>query len=324
MLLGHKKLAAWYLQLAQHLEAGLPLAGALRLSYGIGVPAADIESTARLIESGGTVDDAFRALRRWLPSADQRFLSAAAEAGRLPRVLRNLSARHAQYSSIKIRIIFACLYPLAILHVGILIFPALHMINWEKGFLWNPAAYTFSVAGMLVPLWSVILILFFLGRRQSPWLGRIGTMLPVFRSYIKAQTLADFSFALGNFLDAGLSIDRAWLAAGLISRSPELMAASESMSMTIEQGQAPGPRLQAEGCFPEDFIGLYRAGESTGQLEQNLLHLASLNQERANHQLKIATLVYPSILFIIVTGIIAYQIVSFYAGYFDMLTHLAS
>ena len=135
--------------------------------------------------------------------------------------------------------------------------------------------------------------------------------------------MADFSFALGNFLDAGLSIDRAWLSAGLISRSPELVAASQAMTTRIEGGEAPGPQLSSCPCFPEDFVALYRTGESTGQLEQNLLHLASLNQERANHQLKLATLIYPSLLFIIVAGGIAYQVISFYAGYFNMLSNLA-
>lgn len=321
--LGHKKLARWYLILAQHLEAGVPLANALRFSSGAGVPAREIEAVAALIEQGGSINDALRAFERWMPVADRRFFSAAAEAGRLPRVLRNLSARHAQSSSVKLRLLLASLYPLGVLHIGLLLFPVLRMINWEKGFFWDGSAYARALALTFLPLWGVLLTLGFLARRQSPVLGQLGRMLPLFRGYIKAQALADFSFGLGNFLDAGLPISRAWLAAGEVARSPELLSASQQMDTRIEHGEAPGSALSGYRCFPADFVALYRAGESTGQLEQNLFQLASLNQEQADHHLKLATLVYPGLLFLFVAGMVAYLVISFYSGYFKMLGDLA-
>ncbi len=322
MPLSHRNLAGWYLQLAQHLEAGLPLANALRSCGGIGLPAANLEVTARLIESGGSVDDALRSLQPGLPPTDLPFLSAAAATGRMPQILRALSTRHAHYSSVKSRLVLACLYPLAVLHTGILLFPFLRMIDWEKGFQWDPAAYARTLALLLLPLWSIVLAVFILSRRQSPWLGRLGQVMPVLRRYRQTQALADFSFALGNFLDAGLPIGRAWSAAGAVARVPELAAAARIINAKIEEGEAPGPQLRDHRCFPEDFIALYRTGESTGQLEYNLLHLASLNQERANHQLKLATLLYPTLLLVVVVGVVAYQIISFYAGYYKMLSDM--
>ena len=324
MPLSHKKLSSWYLQLAQQLEAGMPLSGALRASYGVGVPAAKIEAAAALIESGGSVDQVLGAFESWMPYADRLFFSAAAEVGRLPRVLRNLSVRHEQYSAVKLRLVLASLYPLAVLHLALLIFPLLRMINWEKGFLWNASAYLHVLAYTLLPLWGIIAAGVVLARKQSVLLPRIGRMLPILSRYIKAQALADFSFGLGNFLEAGLPINRAWLAAGLVARSPELLAASQEMDTAIANGEAPGPKLNAYPCFPPDFVALYRTGESTGQLEPNLLHLASLHQERANHHLRLASLLYPSLLFLVVAGFVAYAVISFYAGYFKMLGDLVS
>ena len=44
--------------------------------------------------------------------------------------------------------------------------------------------------------------------------------------YVRAQGLSDFAFALGNFLEAGLRIDRAWSVAGAITTRADLRKAA--------------------------------------------------------------------------------------------------
>lgn len=324
MPLSHKKLSAWYHLLAQNLEAGLPFAAALRASAGGGAPASGLMQMAGIAERGGSIDDALRSAGTWLPSADRLFLSAGAETGRLPRVLHNLSARHAQFSAVKLRLLLACAYPLAVLHLGLLLFPLLGMIDWEKGFLWDTSTYVRSIAFTLLPLWLAGATLAFLARRQSPLLHRFARLLPAFRGYVIAQSLADFAFALGNFLEAGLRIDHAWQAAGVITRSPSLRTAASDVNVIIARGDQPGPHLSRHACFPADFVALYQTGETTGQLEQNLLRLAGQNQERANTSLKLASLLYPALLFIAVVVVIGWHVVSFYSGYLKMITDLSA
>src|SRR3954462_16025680 len=45
-MLSHRQRAAWYHQLAQQLDAGLPFAEAVRASAGTGVPSAGLEAIA--------------------------------------------------------------------------------------------------------------------------------------------------------------------------------------------------------------------------------------------------------------------------------------
>jgi type II secretory pathway component PulF len=324
MPLSHKKLAAWYHLLAQQLDAGLPFPAALRASVGSGPPASALTQMADITESGGLIDDALRTAGSWLPPSDKLFLSAGAETGRLPRVLRNLSARHAQFSAIKTRLLLSCAYPLAVLHLGLLLFPLLGMIDWEKGFLWDAAAYARALAFTLLPIWLAGASLLFLARRESPLLFQLTRLLPAFRGYVTAQALADFAFALGNFLEAGLRIDHAWQAAGTITRSPALRSAAHTIDAIIARGEQPGPHLAHHPCFPADFTALYRTGELTGQLEQNLLRLAELHQERANTSLKVASLLYPALLFVGVVIVIGWHVVSFYSGYLGMLEKLSA
>jgi type II secretory pathway component PulF len=323
MFLGHRKLSAWYQQLAQHLEAGLPLAVALRSSQGTGAPAPALEAMAGRIETGGSVGDALRCAGSWLPYADLLALTAAAEAGRMPRTLRTLSDRHAQIGTAKLRIALACAYPLGILHLALLLLPVVQMIDWETGFVWSASGYLRGVALTLLPLWGLGAVIWILARRGSPWLTRIAQILPALRGYVRSQRLADFSFALGNFLEAGVPIAQAWATAGLITPSRKLKAAAEAMQTTIARGEAPGARLDAWSCFPADFIALYRTGEATGQLDANLLRLAAQKQDAANRALAFATVLYPSFMFLVVAGGVAYFVISIYTGYLKMLGKLA-
>lgn len=322
MPLGHHKLSAWYHQLAQQLEAGLPFADALRSSLGTGAPKAALESMAGAIEAGGSIDDVLRSANHWLPLPDILALTASAHAGRMPRTLHNLSKRHADIGAAKRKMVFASLYPLGVLHVGILLLPLVRMIDWEKGFQWNELAYLRGVALLLGPLWLALFGLAALARRESPVVFQLAQWLPAIRGYVRKQALADFSFALANFLDAGVPIGNAWASAGLISRSPALKDAAAAMAALVTQGQAPGAKLAEWSCFPPDFVSLYRTGEATGQLEINLHRLTALYQDSANRALALATMIYPAIMFVGVAGMVAYFVISIYGGYLKMLVKM--
>jgi type II secretory pathway component PulF len=323
MRAGHRKLAAWYQQLAQQLEAGLPMAAAFRASQGTGAPAKSLDRMASTIETGGSVADALRSAGSWLPPADLLALTAASEAGRMPRTLHTLATRHDQIGNAKLRIVMACIYPLIVLHVGLLLLPVVRMIDWEKGFQWSAAAYVRGAMLGILPLWALGITTWILARRGSPLLARVTRFLPALRDYMRAQALADFAFALGNFLEAGVPILQAWGTVRLITPSRELKAAAAAMENTIASGKPPGARLDDWRCFPPDFVALYRTGEATGQLDVNLLRLAAQKQDAANRALGLATIIYPLLMFLIVAAMTAYFVISIYAGYLKMLGGLA-
>jgi general secretion pathway protein F/type IV pilus assembly protein PilC len=323
MALSHKKLSVWYHQLAQQLEAGLTLAESLRSSRDLGPGARTLTNMAAAIETGGSTDDALRTAGDSLPVADRLFLSAAAAAGRMPRTLHVLSDRHAELSAAKLRALLACLYPLAVLHLGLVLLPLVRMIDWEKGFTWDASAYLRGLSLVIVPVWTGIVVFWILSRADHPAVVKGVRTIPIVGSYLKAQSLSDFAFGLGNFLEAGIPIDRAWKTAAMVSRSSELNRAAKEMTGIIEQGQPPGRYLDRWPCFPPDFVALYRTGETSGQLESNLFRLAATHQQDAQRALKLATIVYPGILFVCVAIGVAYFVISIYGGYLKMLTDVA-
>lgn len=323
MPLGHRTLSLWYHQLAQQLDAGVSFPDALRMAHGMGLPSAESNTLLAVLQAGGSVDDAFAAAEASLPLADRLVLGAAAGTGQLPRTLRALSARHAQLGAAKLRILLACLYPTAILHLGLLLLPIMRMIDWEKGFTWSTATYARALAVTIVPLWIVVGATWLMVRRQSPIIAYIGRVLPFVARYMRAQALADLAFALGIFLEAGVPIGRAWSTLGLITHSTKLKAASTAMAAVVTRGAAPGSKMGEWACFPSDFVALYRTGEATGKLDENLLRLASQYQDQASRALTLSTLFYPAVVFLVVAGLVGYFVITIYSGYLKMLVNLA-
>jgi type II secretory pathway component PulF len=205
----------------------------------------------------------------------------------------------------------------------LLLLPVVRMIDWEKGFQWSASAYVRGAMLGILPLWALGVTIYVLGRRGSPLLARVTRLLPALRDYVRMQALADFAFALGNFIEAGVPILQAWGTVRLITPSRDLKAAAAGVENIIAAGGAPGAKLDTWRCFPADFIALYRNGEATGQLDVNLLRLAAQKQDAANRALGLATILYPLLMFLIVAAMTAYFVISIYAGYLKMLGGLA-
>ncbi|WP_158277487.1 type II secretion system F family protein [Opitutus sp. ER46] len=323
MPLRHQVLGAWYTQLAQALDAGLTLRDALALPVaGGGVQRTAGEMWAA-IEQGGSVDDALRAAGNALPEADRLTLSAAAEIGTLPVMLRRLSDRHQRVAVAQTRMLLACAYPIGVLHLGVLLAPVLRMIDWNQGFRWSTGVYVETVLALLVPFWTVVAVAFALARRRPEIVRAISVRLPGLGRHLQAQALSDLAFLLGSFVGAGVRVSDAWAAVGLVTTAPELRTAANALSEVAERGQPPGTELARWRCFPTDFVAAYRTGETSGQLDVALLKVSEQQQQRAEHGLTLVMILYPALVFLAVACLVGSQVLSVYGGYLRMLTKMA-
>jgi general secretion pathway protein F/type IV pilus assembly protein PilC len=318
--LPHAKLSLFYAQLAQQLTAGLTLAQALRADST--APGEDTLRLAAMAESGTSIHEIVISADDWLPQADRPFLAAAAKSGRLPRVLENLADRHAQIASTHRRVMLACIYPLGVFHFAAVLFPFLRMVDFETGLNWSLPAYLGGVLMILFPLWGGALLLWVLIRRENPLALAFLATLPAIGGYRRHQALADFSFALGNLLEAGAPIGQAWLDAGKLARSRRIATAASAMHSRIAAGEAPGPHLARTDAFPSDFVARYRTGETTGGLDHALLGLAAHHQAVANQRLTAASMLYPGLLFGAVALMVAWFVITFALRYFNQINTL--
>lgn len=326
MSLSHKKLASWYLQLAQSLESGVPLAGALESCAG--APPTGRRLMANHLEAGLSVDEMLKQAPGWLPKKDRYFWSAAAHSGRLPQTLRTLSDRHERLGAAKLKLALGALYPVGMLTLAGVLMPIMWQIDFEKG-LNNIGeifthGYFMDVAMIEGPLWGTIIALLVLAKLNSPLLPMLAKLLPGFRGHAIKQALADFSYALAAFLEAGTPIGKSWAGAGLVANTPALRRAGNEMRKRIEDGASPSEHLTKHRCFPEDFRSLYTTGERTGQLEKNLVVLGRQYQEEANRAMTFASILYPALMFGAVAILLVINIFRFYSSYLSGITNMAN
>jgi type II secretory pathway component PulF len=310
--------------MAHRLEAGQTLVTALRESEGPGPSPRCLRAMADVIEAGGTIDDALGTPRTGLPAEDVLFLSAAAEAGSLPRILRYLTERHRQLQSHRTRLMLSAVYPTLLLHLGAFLFPLLQQVSMDTGFQFNAWTYGGAVAQLLVPVWLGLGLAAALATRGGTLGFRLSSTLPLWRDYVRTRSLADLTFGLGLLLEAGVRIDRAWQVAGILTPSPDLRSAALTIGATAEHGGSPSAAVRAHRCFPATFASFYETGQSTGTLPESLLRLAAVFDDDALSRLKRVSVVYPVLLLAIVVVWIAFRILTFFASYLTALGNLGA
>jgi len=314
MAVSGKQLARWYRELAQHLIAGFPLQRALTSAGG--VPAADRKRFAERLSLGDSWKTILSNAPRWLPEADRHVLSAAAETGRLVEGLRTLSEKHAFAAEQRGKAFTAALYPLFIINLGVLMVPARLVITHDA------QTYLTLVASILVPLWVVLIFIFWSARARHRWLQLVLAVLPFLRGYVRNRSVADLSFTLGAYLSAGAPIDAAWQQSGRASGARRLARLGRRVADEAREGRSPGEVLDDAAILPEDFVALYKTGEQTGQLEENLHHLGRFYSERAAGNLQQASFWYPKLMILAVIMGVAYVAITSYQRYLDEILRM--
>ena len=318
MALNHKKLAYWYLQLAQNLDSGLALAAALRATKG--PPAEDLEKMARWIDGGGTVGQAFERAKDWIEVSERAFLVAAATSARLPMALHRLSARHLSLRKSQLKLLMKCAYPVFVFNFALIVLPIIQTLGAPGGL--TAKNYLARLMVCAVPVWLLEAAVVVLVAQKNPMASQVLDRMPLIGRYRAAQALADFTLTLGNLLDAGVIIGEAWLIASQASHSPALRQAGLEIQTTILKGEPPGLQLHRFPCFPTEYVGLYRTGEISGQLDDNLRLLTAQSHESADRMIEVSMRVYTGILFGIVAAIVAWAALSFWIGYWGQITSL--
>ncbi len=316
----HRLLSSWYAQLAAHISAGTTLAEAFQNCAG---PSRSGRiSISNTLMQGGTIEQALANAPRWFPKADRKFIAAAAETGRLTEVFKRLSERHDSIGANQRKALFGLAYPVIIYHIASLVTPVLTMIDYENGFQWNPIQYRSQVALWIVPVWIAFIFLWLMKRWNVEFVFRIMNCLPVLRRYRKKQALANFSFTLSIFLNAGISILTAWHEAATLSNSSSIIKATRPVLATIEKGGDPKTAMDKSPIFPPDFKAFYSAGALSGQLEESLFNAGKQFQIQANTSATLASIIYPSLLFLLIAVRIIFIIFTVFSGYLDTVKNI--
>lgn len=310
-----------YHRLATLCDAGIALRQAFHImadsesaSYRAG-----FQRAVDVLDAGGDVEDAVRQTRIFNPF-EIAMMVAGANAGRLPEIFTRLAAYHEARSKRLRSIIGRIAYPFALLHAAILL-PNL-VILVQKG----AAAYIWHVAGLLMLLYIALLAPVIAGRllASSPSLASawetILFAIPWYGSFARKDRLAQALTIWHGLYASGVPLLSTLTQAGEGSGSIHVRLLFVSLRRKLENGSSIPQAVAGETLLPREIRELICSGAIAGQLDKMLLTARNILDQEADSAMRTFIAAVGTIVFIAVAAFIAWNIISFYLGYFQNLS----
>lgn len=137
---------------------------------------------------------------------------------------------------------------------------------------------------------------------------------------LKANELSEFSRQIGTMLGSGISLVRALGIMLQRDLKERLKLIYTGIYRSLQQGKTISTAMSEQGkAFPELLINMFRAGESSGQLEKTAMKMATHyeKEHRLNNKIKSASM-YPLILLGLTVGIMVLIFTVVLPTFFDL------
>lgn len=323
--------AELYQQLAQLTAAGLGLVGSLEQLHrhpparSFRVP---LQTILDGLAQGYTFAESAARVPDWLPEFDLALVDAGERSGRLDVCFRALAGFYHERARLIKQMIGQMIYPVVMIHVAAFVFLivlpfAQAGLNFDAGLVW------LFIRALLIlsPLYLGTALLIFVLQSQhgEVWRGWVEQLLrpiPILGPARRELALARLAMALEALLSAGVDIIAAWELAAAVSGSPALRRTVRAWRANVHAGQTPAEAVSASGGFPDMFTNQYASGEISGKLDEVLRRLHAYYQEEGSRKLQLLAQWLPRGVYLLVALLIAYRIVSFYAGYFQQIQNI--
>ncbi len=314
--------AELYQQLSSLLSAGVGMLQALELLHRSPPSRAfrqPLSETRNRIQEGYTFSESIAMQSDWIPTFDLALIQAGEKAGRLAECCRLLAGYYEERAQLIRRVLGDLAYPLLIVHLAVLIFPTSQLTGLLQNL--SPLQFIQAKIAFLLPAYAAICALVFAGqaKRAEPFraaVERLLGMVPLIGTARRHLALARLSAALEALISAGVTVIEAWELAASASGSPAILHTVRRWRQHLESGETPSELLANSPAFPELFSNLYATGELSGQLDETLRRLHRHYQEEGSRKLHLIARWAPLLVYLGVMFVIAYQIISFWSGYY--------
>jgi len=321
--------AELYHQLGAMIAAGVPLIQALEMAGNNAALRASRKTISALVahlKDGLTFHDSMVRVHGWMPDFDVALLSAGEHSGRLDSTFKQLGTYYAMHAEIIRQTIYGMIRTVLTLHVLILVFPirlltmfVLGIMNSNYGQCLPFIIEKITLFGLF---YGIAFFLFFAcqGNRGENWrsiIESISQIIPIYRTAHKYLALSRLSAALESLISSGVSIVKSWPLAAAASGSPHVKRVVSTWEAPLETGSTPAELVKQTRYFPDMFANLYHTGEISGKLDESLMRLQVYFRDEGFRALQMFTKVLNGTIYGLVAIIVAYNVVSFWVGYFN-------
>ena len=323
MKVGANQKYLFYMEMAKLLQAGFDIRRAADVLAGTKLPAPQLLLLRDLkqgLESGESITDAFAQDSKTISGLERSMIAAGERGGKLAPAFQHLADYYAMVASVRRELVKGMIYPLIVLHLGILI-GSIPLSLTGEGFTAAEVAKSFGTS--LLILYISGAVLFFLGKTwvkmaaQNPAIDRTLNRIPWIGSARRNMAMARFCKVYHACLLASISMVETVRVSAESSQTGMIRSAGIRISALAAEGNSLGPQFIKEPAFPSEFSRSYATGEEAGTLDTDMGNWARKFQDAAESAMKTASVMIPKVLYFLIMAYVAWKIISFFTGYYD-------
>ena len=329
-----RTLAVFYSQMADLLQAGVPLLRCLELLERQSVDpalAAVLQDLRQQVADGSRLHDSLRRHRRVFNELVTSMVRAGEEGSFLEEVLKRVAVFTEHQEDLKGRVVGALVYPLFLLGFGTIVV-AVMLIKFvpqfepifarmrEKGELpWATTLLT-SMSNALQTWWWLIFGAmagagFFVWRWMESERGRevidqFKLKAPGWKRISRSLAVASFCRVLGTLLKNGVPLLNSLKIAKDATGNVVLRKAIENASQNVTAGKSLAGPLRASGQFPPEIVEMVGVGEEANNLENVLIDIADNLERRAQRDLDLAVRMLEPLLLLVMAAMVLFVVIA--------------
>ncbi len=341
--LNEKAFAVMCSQFAIILEAGLPIARAVRL---VSEKTADknlsklLKKVTEDVEGGRSLSASFEDQgKKLLPPDFIETLRAGEATGDLPRAFKTMQLQYEKQIAIKKKVKSAMSYPAFVLVVAIVVvaflmakvvpeftkmftemgaedaLPAItrsliHLSDFFKNNLW------FILGGLVL----VILVIRLSGAGEQGRLrmARVKLKLPVLGNIEMLSACSQFANSMTAMMGAGLTMDHAIAVTSKVIGNYHLSQQTESMGKSLEAGKTLGSAMRDLTDYPDILVDMTTMGESSGEMEKTMSSIARYYDAELDSAISAAVSKLEPALLVGMAVIAGYIVIAIYMAIFSL------
>ena len=342
-----QELATFTQQLANLLQAGMPLSTALNSMTYLetkGIPSDVSRQLKQEVSEGRSLSDAMSKQPRVFSELYVNMVKAGEQSGALVDVLRRMADHFEKFAQLQAKFSSALIYPALVCCVGIgmivfflkVMLPKFMSLFGDIGFTHLPmmTVILINISNTFNRFWwlllgvSIVAIILFKrfqategGQRKiDQWKMKA----PIFGPVVCLNLYGQFARTLCTLLQNGVPVLTALKITEQVIPNRIIKEATARTREAVTDGKTLAQPLAASKVFPQLMVDLVRIGEETGNVADALNNVAQTYENELNIALRVMTNLIEPTLIIGMAAMVGFLLVAVMVAMFSMISSIGS
>ena len=342
-----QELATFTQQLANLLQAGMPLSTALNSMTYLetkGIPSDVSRQLKQDVSEGQGLSAAMAKQPRVFSELYVNMVKAGEQSGALVEVLRRMADHFEKFAQVRAKFTSALVYPSVVVAVGIgmivfflsYVLPKFMSLFGDMGFTRLPVmtVILINISNVFKNYWwlmaAALLVAVILFKRfQATETGRRKIdewkmKAPILGNVVRLNLYGQFARTLCTLLQNGVPVLTALKITEQVIPNSVLKEATARARDAVTDGKSLAQPLAASKVFPRLMVDLVKIGEETGNVADALKNVAETYENELNIALRVMTNLIEPVIIIGMAGLVGFLLAAVLGAMFSMVSSIGS